>query len=162
MHDEIVCSKGSFNKAIYGILNLYRLQQNIEIRIVITKKNYRDLSNIAHFIYWNMPFVFRIAFMGMETHGAASDNLKEVWIEPVEYMKYLQEAVLFLNDRMLNVSIYNLPHCLLSNELKNFAQASISEWKKSFLYVCKNCSKASICSGVFSTSINIPKGIHSI
>lgn len=162
LHDEIVCSKGSFNKAIYGILNLYRLQQNIEIRIVITKKNYRDLSNIAHFIYWNMPFVFRIAFMGMETHGAASDNLKEVWIEPVEYMKYLQEAVLFLNDRMLNVSIYNLPHCLLSNELKNFAQDSISEWKKSFLYVCKNCSKASICSGVFSTSINIPKGIHSI
>ena len=78
-----MCSKGSFNKAIYGILNLYRLQQNIEIRIVITKKNYRDLSNIAHFIYWNMPFVFRIAFMGMETHGAASDNLKEVWIEPV-------------------------------------------------------------------------------
>lgn len=38
LHDEIVCSKGSFNKAIYGILNLYRLQQNIEIRIVITKK----------------------------------------------------------------------------------------------------------------------------
>lgn len=83
-----------------------------------------------------MPFVFRIAFMGMETHGAASDNLKEVWIEPVEYMKYLQEAVLFLNDRMLNVSIYNLPHCLLSNELKiSLKLASLNGRNRFYMFV---------------------------
>lgn len=162
LHDTIVRSRGSFNETVYGILNLYRLRQNIEIRIVITKKNFKELYNIAHFIYWNIPFVFRIAFMGMETHGAASDNFKEIWIEPIEYIEYLQEAVNFLNDRMMNVSIYNLPYCLLSDELRRFAQDSISKWKKSFLTECGNCSKVDVCSGIFSTSINTPKGIHSI
>lgn len=162
LHDAIVRAKGSFNKTIHGILNLYRLQQNIEIRIVVTKYNYKDLHNIAHFVYWNMPFVFRIVFMGMETHGAASDNFKEVWIEPIEYIDDLQEAVIFLSDRMMNVSIYNLPQCLLPEKLRHFAQDSISGWKKTFLADCRNCSKANVCSGVFSTSVNIPKGIHSI
>lgn len=162
IHDIIVRSKDSFNKTVYGILNLYRLRQNIEIRVVISKQNYKDLLNIAHFIYWNMPFVFRVAFMGMETHGAAAENLKDIWIEPMEYAGNLCKAVLYLNDRMINVSIYNLPQCLLAEKLRVFAKDSISGWKKSFLPVCKNCKKIDICSGVFATSVNIPQGIHSI
>lgn len=162
LHDRIVRSKNSFKKSVTGILNLYKLKQNIEIRIVITKLNYKDLPNIAHFIYWNMPFVFHVAFMGMETHGIAADNIDEVWIDPSSYMKYLEEAVGFLNDRMLNVSIYNMPYCILSKGLYMFAKDSISEWKKVFLEPCKNCSMFSSCSGVFSTSIVKPNGIHSL
>lgn len=160
LHDKIVRAKDSFKKSVTGILNLYKLKQNIEIRIVITNHNYKDLLNIAHFIYWNIPFVFHVAFMGMETHGAAADNIDEVWIEPSSYMEYLAQAVQFLNDRMLNVSIYNLPHCILPKNLRVFAKDSISEWKKVFLEPCNNCSMASNCSGVFSTSAVKPKGIH--
>lgn len=162
LHDDIVGVKDSFAKTINGIQNLYRLKQNIEIRIVITKKNYRDLPNIAHFIYWNIPFVFRVVFMGMETHGVAEENFSEVWVEPSEYIEYLQNAILFLDDRLINSSIYNIPHCLLSEEIECFAKDSISAWKKNYLPLCEGCRKKDICSGFFSTSVNIPKGIHNI
>ena len=162
LHDEIVRTRGSFEKTVKGIINLYKLKQNIEIRVVITKQNYKDLTNIAHFIYWNMPFVFHITFMGMETHGSAYENLEEVWVEPVEYVEYLERAVSFLNDRLLNVSVYNLPHCLLPVTLRKFAKDSISAWKKTFLEPCCNCSMINVCSGVFATSYRKPKGIHRI
>ena len=162
LHDNIVCSNGSFTKTVKGILNLYKLKQNIELRIVITKQNYKDLPNIAHFIYWNMPFVYRIAFMGMETHGNAANNLDLVWIEPKEYTFYLNEAVQFLNNRMLDVLIYNLPHCILPSELRSFAKDSISDWKKNFLPECDGCSKQQVCSGVFTTSVNTISGINKI
>ena len=159
LHDKIVGVNGSFEKSIYGILNLYRLYQKIELRIVITKDNYRDLQNIAHFIYWNFPFVFRISFMGMKTHGMAEKNLSDVWIEPIEYMTELREAVLYLHMRQLNVVVYNLPYCILDEELRAFSADSISEWKKIFLAECKNCQWSDKCAGVFATSVKIPKGI---
>ncbi len=162
LHDKIVRTKGSFEKTVKGIINLYKLKQNIEIRVVITKQNYKDLINISHFIYWNMPFVFHITFMGMETHGSAYENLEDVWVEPIEYVEYLERAVSFLNDRMLNVSVYNLPHCLLPESLRKFAKDSISAWKKMFLEPCRNCSMINVCSGVFATSYRNPQGIHRI
>ncbi|MBR4908671.1 MAG: His-Xaa-Ser system radical SAM maturase HxsC [Acidaminococcaceae bacterium] len=162
LHDKIVRTKNSFVLTIQGIINLYKLKQNIEIRIVITKQNYKDLPNIAHFIYWNMPFVFHVAFMGMETHGSAHDNIEDIWIEPNEYIAYLEESVSFLNNRMLNVSVYNLPHCILSESLRKFAKDSISAWKKVFLEPCRQCSMVEVCSGVFATSSRNPQGIHRI
>lgn len=160
LHDKIVGAKGSFEKSIYGILNLYRLYQKIELRIVVTKDNYLDLQNIAHFIYWNFPFVFRIAFMGMETHGMAEENLNDVWIEPIEYMTELKEAVLYLHMRQLNVVVYNLPYCILDEEIRTFSADSISKWKKIFLAECMNCQWSDKCAGIFATSIKIPRGIQ--
>lgn len=162
LHDSIVNSVGSFDKTIKGILNLYKLRQNVEIRIVVNRWNYKDLLNIAHYIYWNIPFVFRVVFMGMEMHGLAEINLNNIWIEPKEYMKYLEEAVLFLNNRMINVMIYNLPHCILTEDLRYFAKDSISSWKKSFTDSCVDCKYMDVCSGVFATSSKIPEGIHSL
>jgi His-Xaa-Ser system radical SAM maturase HxsC len=162
LHDSIVGSKGSFNKTVTGILNLCKLKQNVEIRVVVTRQNYKDLCNIAYFIYWNMPFVFRVVFMCMETHGVAQDNLDDVWVEPMDYMDNLNEAVQFLRNRMLYVLIYNYPQCILPKSLRGYAQDSISSWKKTFLEECSGCSERDICSGVFATSVKKIKGIHKI
>lgn len=162
LHDHIIGVKSSFLNTIKGIYNLYKFKQEIEIRIVITKQNFHDLLNIAHFIYWNLPFVHHIAFMGMETHGCAQENIDVIWIDPAEYISLLEEAVSFLNTRQLNVSIYNLPHCLLSPNLYKYARDSISEWKKGYLPECTECCLINICAGIFTTSCKIPHGIRSI
>ena len=162
LHDEIVASKGSFEATISGIMNLYRLKQTVEIRIVITKNNYMDLDNLAHFIYWNMPFVFRVSFMGMETHGSAAANVEDVWVDPSDYLDNLTSAVQFLHYRGIMTVIYNLPQCVLNEPLQSFAQDSISAWKKSFIDECNGCSKKKLCSGIFSTSIKLPNNIHKI
>lgn len=161
-HDIIVGSKNSFNSTLKGVYNLYKFNQSIEIRIVVLKHNYRDLKKLAHFIYWNLPFVNHIAFMGMEVCGNAVKNIEDIWIEPIDYIDYLQEAVEYLDMRMLNVSIYNLPLCVLPKELWKFSRKSISDWKNKFSDSCWNCIKKDDCAGFFSTSVNSIRGINTI
>lgn len=151
-HDVIVGVPGAFQDTIQGIYNLYRLGRRIEIRIVVMRQNFARLAALAEFIYRNLPFVSHIAFMGMEYTGEAEQHLDDLWIDPLEYSQQLHEAVWHLHRRHMNVSIYNIPLCLLAEPLWRFARDSISSWKKNYLEQCSSCSVKEKCGGVFGTS----------
>lgn len=91
--------------------------------------------------------------MRMETSGVAEDNLEAVWVEPIDYQQHLRQSVLELHRRAMNVSVYNLPHCLLPSDLWRFARNSISGWKRAYLPQCGQCCKKDKCAGVFETSV---------
>lgn len=152
INDKIMGAKGSFFETIAGLHNLALFQQKVEIRIVIHLKNYDRLPQIAEFIYRNCPFVIHVAFMGMEITGLCLDNIKELWIDPVEYNNQLRTAVLQLDRQLMNVSIYNVPLCLLPEVIWSFARQSISTWKNIYMPICESCSVKKECCGVFSTS----------
>lgn len=139
-----------------AIQNLAILRQSIELRIVILKQNYQRLQEISQFIYRNFPFVYHIAFMGMEVTGHAFDNIDDINIEPSLYNDNLLHAVQFLHQRDMHVSVYNIPFCLVDKRLWKFVKNSISKWKQSYNPECSLCSKKSTCSGIFTTS-NINK-----
>ena len=152
IHDSIVRVKGSFNLTQQGIYNLAKANEKIEIRIVISKLNYKRLSMMADFIYRNFPFIIHIDFMGMEYTGYASDNYSEIFINPQEYANNLSEAVLKLERYGLCVSVYNIPLCLLDSKIRKFAIRSISQWKQDYTEECSKCSYKNKCCGVFITS----------
>jgi len=151
-HDGIVGVPGAFQDTVQGIYNLYRLGRKVEIRIVVMWQNFARLTAIAEFIYRNLPFVAHVAFMGMEYTGEAEQHLTDLWIDPQEYHQQLYEATWHLHRRGMNVSIYNLPLCLLAEPLWRFTRDSISAWKKNYLEQCECCSVKEKCGGVFETS----------
>lgn len=162
IHDDIVGVRGAFRETISGIYNLTRFRVPIEIRVVMIKQNAFNLPALAEFIGWNLPMAVHVAFMGMEVYGRACSNSSNIWIEPLEYMKSLAKAVKILDYRNINVSIYNLPVCLLSNNLRKYNQFSISKWKQGYIEQCKECLMKKSCNGFFTTSEIIPRGIHPI
>jgi His-Xaa-Ser system radical SAM maturase HxsC len=159
-HDAITGVRGSFAETIAGIHNLVRYQRPVEIRVVLVRQNTHRLPDLAHFLFWNFPFAVHIAFMAMETSGVASINLDHVWIEPWEYREGLEKAVRFLHQRMMNVSIYNIPLCLLLPGARPFARDSISAWKKVYLSPCEECVKRAECGGFFGTSVRKPSHVE--
>lgn len=156
-HDRIVGSDGAFHETVKGILNLGTFRNRVEIRTVVHKYTYKRLSRIAEFIYRNMTFVNHIAFMGLETMGVAKQNLESLWIEPTDISSDLEEAVHYLIQRDMNVSIYNIPLCLLPHTLWNYARQSISDWKNSFDSKCLLCNVRGSCSGLFESGIDLYK-----
>jgi hypothetical protein len=63
----------------------------------------------------------------------------------------------------VNVSVYNLPLCLLDRSVWNVAVQSISDWKNAYLRVCDECGVRDRCSGFFSTGRpRISRGIRPI
>jgi His-Xaa-Ser system radical SAM maturase HxsC len=152
VHDRIVGVKNSFYKTAMGLQNLARFREKIEIRVVVNRLNAHRLEAIATFIQRNFPFVYHCAFMGMEITGLARDNYADVWIEPFEYRDQLSRAVKVLSRANMNVSIYNLPLCLVEPKSWNFARMSISGWKNDYLPNCEGCTVRAGCCGVFTTS----------
>lgn len=156
IHDVIVNKKGSFRQTINGIYNLAINNCSIEIRIVINKLNYMDLPRIALHLANYIPFCVHYVFMGMEIHGLAIKNFDQINIFPNEYIDYLRNAVLLMQRRGLNVSVYNVPLCMCHKDIWKFAKKSISDWKNIHQMECQKCSVINECCGFFGTSSILP------
>lgn len=162
IHNSIVRTN-SFYKTIKGIYNLAKFNIKIGIRIVVHKMNYDRLPELSEFIYTNFPFVYHVAFMQMEPMGHAKDNLKDLWIDPLDYNDEIEKAVKNFYYREMQVSIYNTQLCILPEQLRRFAVQSISDWKNIYLDECNSCLKKSVCPGFFASSKDIySRGIKSI
>lgn len=154
IHNYVVQAEDALTGTVRGIVNLNRYSVPVEIRVVLHKITKDRLINLAEFIARNLPFVAHVAFMGLEMTGFARANKDLLWIEPDDYAKELQEAVLFLDARRIRTSVYNLQHCLMPRSLWRFMQKSISDWKNEFEPECKDCDVRDRCGGFFSSFIH--------
>ena len=161
-HDIIAGAKGAFNETMLGLYNLADEGIAIELRVVINRLNYHRLPQLAEYIFKNLYFVSWVAFMGMEDTGLATTNARRIWIEPVEYISNLCDAVQLLAEYDIPVSIYNIPLCLLPLDFHKFASQSISDWKTIYLDICDDCTLKAQCCGLFSTSKKTFQGIKPI
>lgn len=151
-HDLIAGHKGAFYETAKGLTNLGILGYKIELRVIILKHNCKRLSRIAEFITMNFPFVSQVAFMGLEITGYAEKNYRKIWVDSIEYADELTKAVHLLDKSQILTSIYNIPLCLIPQEIWKYSCKSISNWKQFFLPKCEKCSQKANCCGLFSTS----------
>jgi His-Xaa-Ser system radical SAM maturase HxsC len=149
LHDYVVQSQGAFDATVRGILNLARLQQRVEVRVVLHKQTAPYLVEIADFISRNLPFVEQVALMGLEMIGFARANMEDVWIDPVDYKEALTEAVTLLDRKRVKVMVYNHQLCLIDSRVWPFAVKSISDWKNEYHRECLSCSVMHDCGGFF-------------
>ncbi|MBY8950055.1 His-Xaa-Ser system radical SAM maturase HxsC [Pseudomonas sp. SH10-3B] len=153
LHDYIVQARGAFDETIQGILNLKRLGQKVEVRVVIHKLSVQRLPELCEFIARNLLFVDHVALMGLEMMGFTRANLDELWIDPVEYKDTLSKSVGILAKYGMNISVYNHQLCLVNSDIYPYYRKSISDWKNEYAAECKLCSRKSDCGGFFSSGI---------
>jgi His-Xaa-Ser system radical SAM maturase HxsC len=153
IHNYVVQADNAFDETIRGILNLKRLHQRVEIRVVLHKQTYRRLPHLAEFIARNLTFVDQVALMGLENTGFTKANMQELWIDPWDYREELQTAVELLDSHRIHTLIYNHQLCVLDKRLWRFACKSISDWKNEYLSECAGCKEQRNCGGFFSSTI---------
>ncbi len=152
-HDYVVQARGAFDETIRGILNLKRLNQKVEIRIVLHKQTCQGLPELAEFIARNLLFVDHVALMALEMTGFTRANLDALWIDPIEYKSELSKAVKILRSYGLKTSVYNHPLCLVNRDVETSYVKSISDWKNEYATECEPCVRKSDCGGFFSSGI---------
>ena len=150
-HNRIV-GANTLYKTVQGLYNLALFRQRIGLRIVVHKQTYKRLPQFADFIYHNFPFVSQVAFMQMETTGLAKENFDDLWIDPYDYNEQLREAVLLLADRGMKPYIYNAQLCVLPEDIRCYAQQSISDWKDIYIPECEGCALKGQCAGFFESN----------
>ncbi|RXG84231.1 His-Xaa-Ser system radical SAM maturase HxsC [Bradyrhizobium zhanjiangense] len=151
VHDHVVQAKGAFDETILGILKLKDRAQRVEIRVVLHALTAPIIEDTGRWIARNLPFVDHVALMGLENMGFAIANDAMLWMDPVDYGDGLARAVDHLSAAGVNVSVYNLPKCVLPKSVWPHAFQSISDWKNGFVEECDRCDAKTTCSGFFTT-----------
>ncbi|MGQ5490855.1 His-Xaa-Ser system radical SAM maturase HxsC [Thauera sp. ZXT1-4] len=152
IHDWIVQAKGAFAETMAGLYNAARYRLRVEIRVVLHMQTIPRLVPLMDFIYRNLPFVSHVALMGLENMGYVKKNWDELWIDPLDYADELTEAVRRMHYREMQVSIYNLPLCVVPKPVRAFARQSISDYKNLYLEECDGCTLRAECAGLFASS----------
>ncbi|WP_373143157.1 His-Xaa-Ser system radical SAM maturase HxsC [Mycobacterium marinum] len=151
IHDYVVQAKGAFDQTVLGVLRLKDRGQRVEIRVVLHGITAPRLPETCSWIARNLPFVDHVALMGLESTGFAIANHDLLWIDPLDYREQLAAGVEVLSTAGVNVSVYNLPLCVLDLSVRPFAVQSISDWKNAYVAECDGCSARGDCAGFFST-----------
>jgi His-Xaa-Ser system radical SAM maturase HxsC len=151
IHDYVVQAKGAFDQTVLGVLRLKDRGQRVEIRVVLHAITAPRLRETCSWIARNLPFVDHVALMGMEHTGFAIANDDTLWIDPLDYQEQLKAGVDMLAAAGVNVSVYNLPLCVLDPSIRPFSVQSISDWKNAYVEECEGCSARHDCAGFFST-----------
>src|SRR3546814_15099499 len=118
------------------ILNLKKLGQRVEMRMVLHRHTIGRLDRFAEFVVRNLPFVDHVALMGLELMGFAKANADDLWIDPREHADIIADAAETLSRAGLWTSIYNLPLCVLAERARPFAPQSIIYWKREYWGAC--------------------------
>lgn len=155
LHDEITQAKGSFVQAVVGIKKLLERDIDVEIRIVVMKKNYKNLEEIAKFIAQELPKVKLVNIMAMEMTGNAYKRKEELWINFDEASKYLYNTCLTIIKAGIMVNLYNFPLCSLDRKLYSIARKSITDYKIRYKEECDECAAKAECGGFFNSTINM-------
>ena len=157
-HDKITRAPGSFRQTIVGIYNLLERGLDIEIRVVISKLNMRDLEKISMFIAENLKDVKCVRFIGLEMLGNAWKNREVVWADYNESAKFMEKAIIPLVRRKIDVGIYNYPLCCIDKQFWPLCAKSITNYKITYLPECESCSQKDACGGMFHGTYRLMEG----
>lgn len=153
IHDHIAQAKGAFAETVAGFYNLAARGIECEVRVVLHAQSVPRLSALAEWIWRKLPFVRQVAFMGLENMGYVRKNWTQLWIDPLDYADDLKRAVEHLYRRGIDVSIYNLPYCVLQPQVWGFARQSISDHKQILIEKCGDCEASAHCAGLFISGV---------
>lgn len=154
LHDQITRAKGSFRQTITGIRRLIDKKIDVEIRIVVLKKNYQYLEKIAKFIVKKLPEVKIVNIMALEMTGNAYKNKKEIWINFKDVKEYIYNASVTIIKAGIITNLYNFPLCSLDEKLYSIARKSITDYKVRYKEECNQCIAKEKCGGFFNSTIN--------
>lgn len=152
IHDELVGAKGAFQETVMGLINIGNLGVPIEIRVIPTSKNIEELKSIIEMVSRVFSSVFQISIMNLESQGWARKNWESLYVSPLSYLTELEEAINVARLSGVNVSLFNYPLCHLKENIRIYAEQSISNWKNVYKDECNGCSLKKSCCGFFSSA----------
>lgn len=163
VHDSIVGVSGAYSQTIKGLYNLACMRAEIEVRFVVSRLSYKRLPRLVEFVGRNLPFINRIAVMGIEPTGYCRERWTDFWIDPEDSAEELSTAAAIADNYNITLFLYNMQLCCLPSALRKIACVSISEWKRVYISKCDACPMRNSCGGFFASQDEmqfLPRRFH--
>lgn len=152
-HDTITRAQGSFEQTLWALQNIGN-RIELEIRIVVMRKTYQELPNIAKFLAEQLPFISTVSIMGIELMGNAAIGRNLLWVDYPDTVPYIKQAIQILLHAGIDAKIYNYPLCNLPRSLWSMTPRSITGYKIRYKDECNHCIVKEMCGGFFFSTLH--------
>lgn len=152
LHDFITRVEGSFDETVKGIKNVLKKGFEVELRIVISKLNYKQIPEITKIYAELFKLVDRIVIFPIDLIGNAFKNKEKVIVSFSEIIPYIEQGVEILKSNNLKVKLYHIPYCVLKEDYWDLVEGvTVLERRVTFAEVCKGCRFEDNCPRVWKT-----------
>ena len=156
-HDSITRVKGSFEQTIKGLKNILKFKnatQELELRIILIKQNYKLVKEILSFISRNLASVDRVVIIFPEPEGECG---KKYDIVGIKYLQIKDEIFSVMQEwgNKKDLRLYHFPLCTLDPSLWKYTWVTQRREEISFPKQCTKCSYQNYCCGVHKDYLKI-------
>ncbi|RTM10588.1 MAG: His-Xaa-Ser system radical SAM maturase HxsC [Hyphomicrobiales bacterium] len=149
VHDQIVGKPGAFDQVKKSLSVLCEAGARIELRTVLMRPNATALLDLARFVTTALPFVETWAIMQLENIGYGRQNWHSLFFDSSMQFEPVGKAVDFALSRGISTKLYNFPLCTVPAHYRAYAPSTISDWKRTYIEDCTQCSLRAECGGFF-------------
>lgn len=149
LHDEIVGKHGAFVRLEQNLATLALAGARIELRTVLLASNIAELPALARRVTTRLRFIEAWSIMQLENIGFARNRWHELYADHRIEFGPVMEALDRAQLHGIAARLFNFPRCTVPHSHRDFAAASISDWKRKFMRGCEGCREQQSCSGFF-------------
>lgn len=151
-HEKITRAKNSFKQTVKGIKNLLSFNIPTEVRIIISKLNYKTLPKISKFIINNFSGVDRVVFINMKYTGNALLNKDKIFVRVSDVVPYAEKAADILLENGFEPKLYHFPLCTIKRKYWDLAKGVTKDKRElCFAPQCEDCIKKQDCPMIWKT-----------
>jgi His-Xaa-Ser system radical SAM maturase HxsC len=148
-HDTIVAKAGAFERLTQSFAVLLKSGARVELRTVVLSDNLNDFPALSRFVATHLGFCVQWSVMQLENIGFAKNRFTNLYVDHEQQFASIAEAIDVAVLYGMPVSLFNFARCTVPRNYRDYAVASISDWKRKFPLACNTCSEQALCSGFF-------------
>lgn len=149
LHDEIVGKAGAFGRLQQSFALLIAAGASVELRTVLLSSNIDLLPELARHVISRLGFVEVWSIMQLENIGFARGRWSRLYVDHSLNFGPIADAVSTAVLHGVKARLFNFARCTVPPEYRDYAVASISDWKRRYASACGGCSERDRCSGFF-------------
>ncbi|MFC1517776.1 radical SAM protein [Candidatus Margulisiibacteriota bacterium] len=157
-HDAVTQVKGSFKQTIKGIENVSKLKnpsQQLELRIIIQKNNYKKLKKIISFVQAKKWKTDRLVFIFHELEGLMEENLDKMAVRYSQLSLCLQKNTGFFKKIPTEIRFYHFPLCTIPSGLWPYVWRTLPKTEVVFIDKCEKCMLKKYCLGIHKDYVRL-------
>ncbi len=150
-HDDITNVSGSFKETKEGVSNILKYRNKthrLEIRIVLSRKNFIFLDKMMDFVYDEFKEIDSLVVLFPLVMGSCRANFKNIGLE---YRRIMPKLENILDDRLhyfKDLRLYHFPLCIISRHLWSHTCRSLVDDIIHFSEKCSRCLHKKHCLGI--------------
>jgi His-Xaa-Ser system radical SAM maturase HxsC len=149
LHDEIVGKAGAFARLEESLAHLIMAGARVELRTVLLSTNLDALADLALHIAARLRFVEAWSIMQLENTGFARNRWHSLYVDHRKNFGPVGSALELAALHGVPAQLFNFPRCSVPEPFRDYAVASISDWKRKYMPACAGCRARETCCGFF-------------